>query len=149
MVVAHWVDSLDAYCWWVLREIESCGGTLITPSAGYPHFEDGFLFADVLGDDIASIVVQDHRIEYYDPVPHLLEFSFEVFDLPGGNFEYGVAKYHFFSANDAVIWRYDKHHGHSALGQWHKHVGTEAARVACNAVDLGDVLEEVRAHLNL
>jgi hypothetical protein len=55
MALDPWVDDLDAYCEWVRDQIAGSGGHLIAPSAGEPHFDDGFAWVTQQGDEFASL----------------------------------------------------------------------------------------------
>jgi hypothetical protein len=146
VVLAPWVASLEDYCAWLRGLIDGSGGHLTVPPNGEPHFENAGIQVTVGDAEIVGLIVRNHEITFFDDVPHILRFHFEVFDLPDGTFEYGICKYHFYSADDPLIWRYDRHDGHPELGDWHVHLGSAANRIPSDAVDLDDVLIKVRAH---
>ena len=144
MAVPNFVATLDDYCWWIKGVVESSGGRLFVPPDGEVDFQEAPLRTTLSGVDIPGVVVDTHHLVFWDQVPHMLEFDFDVSWQPDGTLEYGQAHYHFRSQHRDLIWRYDKHEGHAELGEWHKHVDHEDNRVMCQPVDLHDAINEIR-----
>ena len=140
----EWIQSVDDFCWWVKQTLESSGGWLTLPITNEPDFQEGGLLTNVQGDDIPTIVMDQHRLEFWDPEPHMLDFSFDVALRPDGTREYLEAHYHLMTPALQLVWRYDFDDTHPELGPWHKHVDNEDNRIACEEVDLVDTINEIR-----
>jgi hypothetical protein len=145
MALAHWVRDLDDYAKWIRDVIDRSGGELVRPQTGNPSFEDTPVL-EVGGVECFGFVVEDHRVVFYDPAPHVLDFFFDVTLTPDG-FEYGEYGYNFRRADGLRVWRYDRHPGHPEVGETHMHSGPNERLCPSVEVDLDDVMDMVRQHL--
>jgi hypothetical protein len=132
----QWVQFLDDYWRWIEQLIEGSGAEL----------SNAYLAVQIVEDHPGSgnpdaLMVEQQRLTY--PDGSYLEFDLSI----GSDLDSIDYSFHYARANNAVVWRLDKHIGHEDEDgvDTHIHVGPDERRTPHDEVDLADVLDRVRA----
>ena len=128
-----WVHSLDDYWRWIERLVDESGAYLNQIYLSVQLIEAG------QGGPLLALNVEQHRLVYFND--SYLEFDLSV----GADLEPIDYSFHYARADDSIIWRLDKHHGHETEdgADTHIHLPPNERREPHGTVDLGDVLDRI------
>jgi hypothetical protein len=127
-VLPRWVQSLDDYWSWFAEQLDYSGGRL----------EDEPLQAQVVVDEVTgervALILGRQRLVFHGG--SRLDFMVVV----NRSLEQVEYNFHYSSAEGELIWRMDKHPGHTELSHIHR---PNDRRDPYPEVDITDVLSEV------
>jgi hypothetical protein len=131
-VLPRWVQSLDDYLSWFAEQLDYSGGRL----------EDEPLQAQVVVDEVTgervALILGRQRLVFHGG--SRLDFMVVV----NRSLEQVEYNFHYSSAQGELIWRMDKHLGHTELSHIHR---PNDRRDPYPEVDITDVLSEVSEQL--